>query len=198
MFPAKSRLFREAGMNPVSDDSSSGRISSSFLVWASLPDAIADLLRGAGSVLEIGCGQGLGCLAMAAAFPGLSITGHDPDPTAVDRARALARSAALDDRVRFEVSDSLRLPRGTVDLVVVSGTQDGHDASRLLNAIRNALTPDGACLLIEPAPARSLRGATARRQTDSALRAAAEKMGFSRRRRLPSTDRHVLIFELRR
>ena len=75
---------------------------------------------------------------------------------------------------------------------------DEFPAHRLLNAIRNALTTDGACLLVEAAPAQALRGATARRQTDSALRAAAEKVGFSRLRPLPSTDRAVLIFELQR
>ncbi|HVR61790.1 MAG TPA: class I SAM-dependent methyltransferase [Polyangia bacterium] len=178
--------------------SSLGRISSSYLVWAALPDVIAGRLRTAASVLEIGCGQGLGCLAMAAAFPDLAIIGHDPDAAAVERARALARSAGLDERVRFAVSDSLRLERSSIDVVVVSGGRAKQDALPLLNAVRNALTPDGACLLVEPAPARALRGATARRDTDAALRAAAQRVGFSRLRRLHSTDRSVLIFELQR
>ncbi len=185
-------------MNSVSDDSAPGRTSSSTLVWAALPDVIAGRLRTAASVLEIGCGQGLGCLAMAAAFPDLAITGHDTDPAAIERARALAVSAGLAHRVRFAVSDSLRLERASTDVVVVSGAHDRRGAPPLLNAIRNALTPDGACLLVEPAPARALRDATARRDADAALRAAAQRVGFSRLRRLHSTDRGVLIFELRR
>jgi predicted O-methyltransferase YrrM len=185
-------------MNTASDDPASGRVSSSYLVWAALPDVIAGRLRSAASVLEIGCGQGLGCLAMAAAFPDVLITGHDRDAAAIDRARELARAAGLDHRVRFSVSDSMRLERSSTDVVVVSGGRTHRDAQPLLNAIRNALTADGACLLVEPAPARALRDATARRDTDAALRAAAQRGGFSRMRRLHSTDRSVLIFELRR
>lgn len=174
------------------------RTSSSALVWAALPDVIADRLRAATSVLEIGCGQGLGCLAMASAFAALAVTGHDPDGGAVARARELAQAAGLNPRVRFEVSDSLRLPRASFDVVVVSGEDDRRVAEPLLNAIRNALKPDGACLLIQPTPARTLRGATACRDADAALRAAAQRVGFSRLRRLHSTARAVLIFELGR
>ncbi len=183
-------------MNANSAEAPPGRPSASVLVSAALPEAIAHRLRTATSVLEIGCGQGLGCLAMADAFPALSITGHDRDPAAVARARSMAVAAGLDHRVVFEVSDSLRLRRASADVVVVSGARDRSDAPLLLNAIRNALSPEGACLLVEGTSCRLPR-ARIRARAD-ALRDAAEQAGFSRFRRIPSTDRDVEIFELGR
>jgi SAM-dependent methyltransferase len=198
LFLAKSRPQGEAGMNPSNAESPASPASAAVLVSAALPDAIATRLRAATSVLEIGCGHGLGCLAMAEAFPMLSIAGHDGDAAAIARARALALSAGLDHRVRFEVSDSLRLPRHSADLVVVSGARGRPDAARLLNAIRNALSTEGACLLVERAPPRTFPGRASARAADEALRAAAEQAGFSRFRRLRSSDRGVEIFELGR
>jgi predicted O-methyltransferase YrrM len=122
------------------------------LVCSLIPEPIAGRWSSAGTALEVGCGGGLGSLAMAASFPALQMTGHDLDAVAIARARALASAARLGDRVRFEVDDSLRLSRASLDLVVVSGAVGRRDAPRLLNAIRNALVTDGACLLVERAP----------------------------------------------
>jgi SAM-dependent methyltransferase len=155
------------------------------LVASLIPEPIARRWHSAGTALEVGCGGGLGSLAMAGSFPALQMTGHDPDAAAIARARALARAARLTDRVQFEVDDSVRLRRASLDLVVVSGALGRRDAARLMNAIRNALVTDGACLLVERAPG------------GDQIRALATAAGFSRVACVCRQDRHHL-FELRR
>ena len=118
-------------------------------VWAVIPEKVARQLDDAGAVLEIGCGRGLACVALAQAFPTARIRGHDPDPTAVAQAAALAAEVGLGERLRFAKDDSMRLPRATFALVVVSGILARPDPRALLNTIRNALVPDGACLALE-------------------------------------------------
>lgn len=155
------------------------RAGAAWLAWSALPDEIAHRLDDGGAALEIGCGSGLGCLAAAERFPAITVSGHDRDPTAIARARALADAAGLAARVRFAVDDSLRLPRASADVIVAVAALERRDAARLLNAIRNALVPEGVCLLVAEAPERA-----------QALGTAA---GFSRLRRL-----HAALFELRR
>jgi SAM-dependent methyltransferase len=119
--------------------------------WSAIPPGVARLLEEGGTALEIGCGRGLACLALAQAFPAARVVGHDPDPEAIAHATALAADSGRDERLRFAAGDSMRLPRGTFALVVVSRILARPDPEGLLNAIRNALLPAGACLVLEAA-----------------------------------------------
>jgi SAM-dependent methyltransferase len=119
--------------------------------WSAIPVAVARQLEAGGTALEIGCGRGLACLALAQAIPAARVVGHDPDPDAIARATALAAESGLGERLRFAAGDSMRLPRAAFALVVVSRILARPDANGLLNAIRNALLPDGACLVLEAA-----------------------------------------------
>jgi SAM-dependent methyltransferase len=157
------------------------RASPAWLAWSALPDEAARRLDDGGAALEIGCGSGYGCLAIAERFPACAVTGHDRDPAAIARARVLAAAADLAWRVRFQVNDSLRLTRASAEVIVAVAALERRDAARLLNSIRNALVPDGVCLLVAEAGAAGKA---------PALTAAA---GFSRLRRLQGA-----LYELRR
>jgi len=165
-----------------------------LVAWSAIPEGIARRLARGGSALEVGCGSGFGCLAIAESFAGLRVLGHDPDAGAIRRARALALAAGLAERVRFEQSDSLRLPRAGFDLVVASHALRRRDALQLLNAIRNGLAPEGACLLVERAPAGHLPDASAAETTAAVATAA----GFSRLRRVWQRAGQLELLELRR
>jgi len=158
-------------------------------VWSHLPQAVTRALREGGTALEVDCGTGLGCLALATTLPAARVRGHDADPEAILRARSLAEAAGLGDRLTFAADDSLALPHASFDLITAEGLlRRRPDAPRLLNAIRNALLPEGAFLLLEqPASPRWAKD----------LQAAAILAGFSRFRALGPGDRHRL-FELRR
>lgn len=170
---------------------------------APVPPDVAERLRAGGRALELDCGGGLGCLALAEAFPAAHVVGHDHDPAEIVRARSLARASGLEGRVTFAVAGSARLDRASFDLAAVRAVSTRDDAPQVLNAIRNALTPDGVCLLVEPThgitetpllAAGAGRGAHARAE---ALAALALRAGFGRCElscREPAFD----VYELRR
>ena len=78
------------------------------------------------------------------------MVGHDRDAEAIARAQAMTHAADLGGRVSFVVSDSERLPRNAYDLITVATLSDRRQALEVLNAIRNAILPDGVCVLLEP------------------------------------------------
>lgn len=55
-------------------------------------------------ICEIGCGQGFGLLALAAANPGVAFSGIDLNPDHIETARSLAREAGLEN-IRFDCAD---------------------------------------------------------------------------------------------
>ena len=160
-----------------------------------VPAEVHERLRGGGTALEIGCGGGLGCLALAEAYPTARIVGHDRDADAIERARTLARAAGLDERISFSVTGSEHLPRAAYDLATLQALSDRSDSLVIMNAVRNALVPDGVCVLVEPTDRLTGR-IWNRRPTLDTLRATAEKAGFSRLRRLEGGT--VDAYELRR
>lgn len=166
------------------------------MAWASLPADLLCRLAAEAAALEIGCGAGLSCLALAQAFAGLTVTGHDRDARAVARARALGRAAGLADRLKFEVNDSQKLPRAAFDLITAVALRDDRDLGQCFNRIRNALRPQGSCLLLAAWPPDHGRPAGPLRDDDAALAKAARNAGFSRFVPVPSPDAD--LFELRR
>lgn len=179
------------------DRSSDSRTSGALRVAAgfSVPADVDGHLRAGGFALEVGCGGGLGCLALAEAYPAATVVGHDRDAESIKRARAMAQAANLDARVSFVVSDSERLLRNAYDLVTVAKVSDRRQALQVLNAIRNAIVPDGVCVLLEPSVSIVLGGSKRRSEMDR-LSTLAERAGFSKIRLVcrDSAD----IYELRR
>ena len=127
----------------------SGSVALRVAAGAPVPPDVADRLLAGGRALEVDCGGGLGCLALAEAFPAARVLGHDRDPAEIARAQKLARVSGLEDRVTFAVAGSTRLDRASFDRGGRS-VSTRNDALQVLNAIRNALTPEGVCLLVEP------------------------------------------------
>lgn len=103
-----------------------------------------------GRALDVGCGPGGIALLLARQAPGLSITGIDAAPRMIAEARAAARAAGLESRVRFLVGDSKRLglASGAFDLVI-SNSVLHHLSAPLpaLNEIARVARADGALLV---------------------------------------------------
>lgn len=103
-------------------------------------------------VLEIGCGDGMNLLAMAAAYPEAQFTGFDLAPTVIARGRARAAAAGLAN-VRLETLDILdaadALP-GPFDYVIAHGVYAWvPEAARaaLLAHIGRTLSPGGVAFI---------------------------------------------------
>jgi SAM-dependent methyltransferase len=102
-------------------------------------------------VVDVACGVGWAAIAIARAYPKVTVDGFDPDESSINTARRLAKEAGVDDRVRFEARDGAAIGNeGPYDLAVV--IEAIHDVARpveILAAIRQSLAPGGTLLVAD-------------------------------------------------
>jgi 2-polyprenyl-3-methyl-5-hydroxy-6-metoxy-1,4-benzoquinol methylase len=116
-------------------------------------------------VADVACGTGWSSIAMAQAYPTITVDGFDLDPDVIVAARQHAEEAGVADRVRFAVTDaSDPAQRGRYDLVTIFEAL--HDMSRPVDAlrvVRGMLAEGGSVVVADelvedefvvPAPAR--------------------------------------------
>jgi predicted O-methyltransferase YrrM len=114
-------------------------------VLPQVPGLVQTLADG-GAVLEIGCGAGQLCLALARRFPTARLVGVEFDPASVAQARSAVRDADLQNRVQVRHADANHLAdRDAYQLVVMNrslhevGGPDEHlDVLRRSNAALRA------------------------------------------------------------
>jgi 2-polyprenyl-3-methyl-5-hydroxy-6-metoxy-1,4-benzoquinol methylase len=118
--------------------------------WVPAIPAAAAALEAGARVADLGCGTGRALVNLARAFPRSRFVGYDIAAPALERARARAEAAGVDDRVRFERRDvAAGLPE-RYDLVTAFDVL--HDIARpraVCEAVRRALTARGTWLLVE-------------------------------------------------
>jgi 2-polyprenyl-3-methyl-5-hydroxy-6-metoxy-1,4-benzoquinol methylase len=111
-------------------------------------------------VLDIGCGSGWSSVALAQAFPGVSVDGVDLNPGSIEAAQALAVAEGVTDRVTFEVRDAATLSGAGYDVATMF--EMVHDLARpveALSAARAALHPRGVVLVADEPVADAYAGA---------------------------------------
>ena len=102
-------------------------------------------------VLEIGCGDGVNLIAMAAGLPGAAFVGIDLAPSAIESGRRLALGAGLRN-VSLQVMDlaDTAALEGEFDFIVAHGVYSWVPApvrGRLLPLCRSRLRPGGLALI---------------------------------------------------
>ncbi len=102
-------------------------------------------------VAEIACGDGLNIVAMAAASPGVRVTGIDLSEPAIARGQALAAELGIGDRVDLRVGDLLDPPAlNEADYVVCHGLYTWAPpavADAALALMARLLSPNGVGFL---------------------------------------------------
>jgi len=102
-------------------------------------------------VADVACGVGWAAIAIAKAYPHVTVDGFDLDASSVAIARENARQAGVGDRVTFEVRDAADPAAiGQYDLAVI--IEAVHDLSRpveALAALRRMLRPGGVALIAD-------------------------------------------------
>src|SRR5712692_10970314 len=72
----------------------------------SIPEVDAILRRPGARVADLACGGGWSSIAIARAYPGVSVDGYDLDTPSIEQGTSAADEAGLSDRVRFHVGDA--------------------------------------------------------------------------------------------
>ncbi|MET4225901.1 methyltransferase domain-containing protein [Oerskovia enterophila] len=120
-----------------------------------VPDLHAILSRPSARVADVGCGAGWSTVALARAYPQARFDGYDIDGPSVEMARANAEAAGVADRVAFHAADAAALP-AVVPLDAAFAFECTHDMPRpveVLSAVRRAVLPDGAVVVMDEAVA---------------------------------------------
>jgi SAM-dependent methyltransferase len=76
-----------------------------------LPD-VHERLAAGGRIADVGCGGGWSSIALARAYPTITVDGFDLDEPAIERARRNATALGLSDRVRFHAVDPAEADHG--------------------------------------------------------------------------------------
>ncbi|GIJ67831.1 class I SAM-dependent methyltransferase [Virgisporangium ochraceum] len=200
-----------------------GYVAALVPAWIPALDGVADRLAAGGRVADVGCGFGASSVLMAEAFPRATVVGSDYHAASVEAARKRAADAGVGDRVTFEVATAQSFTGSGYDLVTMFDClHDLGDPVGAARRVREALTPDGTWLIVEPnagtvgevnpvarayysgstfmcvpnalsQPGGQALGAQA---GEAAIRRVAEEAGFTRFRRIAETPFN-LVFEVR-
>ena len=118
----------------------------------SIPDLHERLAAQPGArVADIACGVGWAAIALARAYPSITVDGFDLDEPSIEIATRNAQEAGVADRVRFEVRDAADPAlEGQYDLAIV--VESIHDMSQPVEAmrgIRQMLKPGGTLIVAD-------------------------------------------------
>ncbi len=115
VMPALVRAFRTGGGVPYADyaiHDIQGNFNKPALLnlltteWLpTIPGLSERLSEPTARVAELGCGEGWAAIAIAQAWPQVTVDGYDLDEASIAAARQHAADAGVADRVRFEVAD---------------------------------------------------------------------------------------------
>lgn len=97
-------------------------------------------------VLDVGCGTGTLAVLVARTCPGVEMTGIDPDPRALARARRKADRAGVSVRFERGFGDAMPFADGAVDRVFSSMMfhhLSREDRSKVLAEVHRVLKPGG-------------------------------------------------------
>lgn len=119
--------------------------------WLSALDGTSALLEDGGRILDVGCGEGSAALALARQFPQTTVVGVDAHGPSIGEAHRAAERAGVHDRVSFVQGDAADLPSHSYDLATAFDVlHDLGDPVGVATAVRRALAPGGAWLVVEP------------------------------------------------
>ena len=118
--------------------------------WLPALDGVVAKLAAGGRAADVGCGHGASTILMAQAFPKSEFVGFDYHAASIETARARAADAGVRN-AHFEVADAATYQGRDFDLVAFFDClHDMADPAGAARHARQALKPDGNCMIVEP------------------------------------------------
>jgi SAM-dependent methyltransferase len=118
--------------------------------WLPALDGVVSKLTEGARTLDVGCGHGASTILMAKAFPQSQFLGIDYHPGSIETARARASSEGVSN-ARFTVADATAYEDRDFDFVAFFDClHDMADPAGAARHARQALKPDGTCMIVEP------------------------------------------------
>ncbi|HEX2300503.1 MAG TPA: class I SAM-dependent methyltransferase [Pseudonocardiaceae bacterium] len=126
-----------------------------------IPGLAQRLGRAGARVADVGCGVGWSAIAIARAYPGVTVDGFDLDPPSVEAARRNAAEAGVADRVHFAVADIGQVQAGQAQagqaqagrrydaVFAFECLHDMPDPVGVLTAMRGLAGPDGIVIVMD-------------------------------------------------
>ena len=136
-----------------------GYIANLVPSWIPALDGVKDKLRAGAKVADIGCGLGASTLLLAKQYPNSTFAGSGYHDKSIEIARKRAADAGVANRVSFEAAPAAGFSGTGYDLTATFDCL--HDMGDPLGAarhIRQALTPDGTWLVVEPYAQETVAG----------------------------------------
>jgi ubiquinone/menaquinone biosynthesis C-methylase UbiE len=121
--------------------------------WIPSLSGVHERLAKGGRVADLGCGHGASVILMAQAFPKSKFVGIDYHESSIAVARERAKQAGVADQIRFELATPRVLASSKEKFDLVCFMDSLHDMGDPLEAVwasRQAMTPDGVLMLVEP------------------------------------------------
>jgi ubiquinone/menaquinone biosynthesis C-methylase UbiE len=136
-----------------------GYIANLVPSWIPALDGVQDKLHAGAKVADIGCGLGASSVLLASEYPNSRIHGSDYHDQSIELARKRASDAGVADRTSFEVASAASFSGSGYDLAATFDClHDMGDPLATARHIRQALTPDGTWLVVEPYAADDVAG----------------------------------------
>jgi len=119
--------------------------------WIPALEGVEQKLRAGVKVADVGCGLGASTVLLAQAYPASTFVGSDYDASSIEDAHKRAADAGVTDRVAFEVASAQTFSGTGYGLVATFDClHDMGDPVGAARHVREALSPDGTWLIVEP------------------------------------------------
>jgi len=121
--------------------------------WFPSVSPIHERLVKGGKVADVGCGEGWSSIAMALAYPNITVDGYDIDKPSIEAARQHAAAEGVADRVSFQSVDAVTVDRESgYDLVTAfECIHDMPDPVSVLRTMRSISADNGYVVVMDEA-----------------------------------------------
>lgn len=125
--------------------------------WIPALDGVTEKLKKGAKVADIGCGHAASTIIMAKAFPQSHFIGIDYHKESIEKAQARAKEAGIKN-IEFKIATAKEFTDKDFDFITFFDClHDMGDPVAACAHVKEALKPDGTCMIVEPFAKDSLK-----------------------------------------